>query len=250
MAALQSEVDDTTHDAELVAERNVFCTDCAPVGLPPPAPPGATLADAPPPLTSLPLELLAITTVSGQRYAFARIAAADARWSGAYYLDDEIPGAGPVVALGGRFVDFHNRSSGRIERLDVLGAPPPSPPPLGGGVTELDTSIKKIDDAHFEVSRALIDKLLADPALLASSARLRPAGGGQPGFKVFAVRADSAAARLGLKNGDTLTAVNGYELGQNYDKLLELYTKLKSSERVSLQVMRGGQTVTLTYAIK
>lgn len=67
---------------------------------------------------------------------------------------------------------------------------------------------------HWVVERALIDRLLADPMAMARGARIVPSmKNGQPdGLKLYAIRRTSFWAHVGLQNGDTLHAVNGYDL--------------------------------------
>jgi type II secretory pathway component PulC len=199
------------------------------------------------------------------RFASATITDASSTWSGAYGVGEMIPGAGEIVQVTARHVDFENRATGRIERLDLLGVPPsapPAPPPTGGGpravpapsaggdlAAELDQAIKRSDDTHYTISRGMVEKLLADPSLIAGAARIRPVASG-PGLMLSYVRPGSAPDKLGLKKGDVLLGVNGYELSQNYDKLLELYTKLKSASNVSVEVRRGDKTLTLSYGVR
>ena len=77
----------------------------------------------------------------------------------------------------------------------------------------LDT-IARIDDTHAEMPRATLQRLLDDPSLVGTSARVIPSvrNGDSDGFKLYAIRPGSFYARLNLQNGDTVRAVNGYEL--------------------------------------
>ena len=50
-------------------------------------------------------------------------------------------------------------------------------------------------------------------------------------------------------NGDTLHAVNGFELN-SMDKALEVYTKVRESSSLSVSITRRGKPVTLNYTIK
>ena len=61
--------------------------------------------------------------------------------------------------------------------------------------------------------------------------RARRAGGAERqahGFKLYAIRPSSVYAKIGLTNGDTLSAINGLEL-TTADKALEVYTKLREA---------------------
>lgn len=119
----------------------------------------------------------------------------------------------------------------------------PDPDPL------LDT-IEKIDDTHVKLPRATADALLADPAKFGRQARVVPSiSFGQPnGLKLYAVRPSSVFARLGLTNGDTIHTINGVDMSTP-DKALELYTKLKSVDEVTIDLTRRGHLLTLTLQI-
>jgi type II secretory pathway component PulC len=135
------------------------------------------------------------------------------------------------------------RYANRGSPLSSLYSTPPAPDPL------LDT-IEKIDDTHVRLPRATVDALLADPMGVAKGARVVPSvkNGQASGFKLYAIRPSSVYARLGLMNGDTITAVNGEDV-TTPDKALEVYTKVKSASELKLDITRRGQPVELTITI-
>jgi type II secretory pathway component PulC len=115
---------------------------------------------------------------------------------------------------------------------------------------EIVAAIKKIDDTHVEVSRSAIDKVLANPMAVAKGARVVPAvKNGQPsGFKLYAIRPSSPYAALGFMNGDTIEAVNGFEL-RDASTALDVYTKLRSAKELQIDLTRRGQPMTLSITI-
>lgn len=262
-----------TKDGKPLVDRNMFCSTC----LPPV--PVATDATGPidpntVPMTSLPL-LLVATHVTDKRYAheaFATILNTATQKQGAYWIDQgkpdpsrpsEIPGAGKVVAIHYKYVDFTNTGSGRKERISITGeAPPPptvaavteAPKPAGDGddlTALIDAGVKKIDDTTFEIDRSLVDKVLANPMAVAKGARVMPSSkNGEPnGFKLYAVRPSSVYAKLGFSNGDTLHAINGMELN-SMDKAMEVYSKVRDASSLQVNVTRRGKPVTLNYTIR
>jgi general secretion pathway protein C len=86
---------------------------------------------------------------------------------------------------------------------------------------------------------------------LAKGARVVPAvKNGQPdGFKLYAIRPSSVYAKLGLTNGDTLQAINGFQL-TSADKALEVYTKLREATQLEVEITRRGKPMTLKYSIR
>lgn len=257
-----------TKDETAIVGRNIFCSTCEP---PRPAEPAAVTSTAPVdpdyvPTTSLPLALLATSvSTTDEAWSSATISNTQTQKAGSYWLHEHIPDAGEIVAIRPRYVDFHNRSTNRVERVDLLGAaapppavkPPPTPTPVASGnaeadlTAEIDQKVRKIDDTHYEIERSLVDKVLNDPSLIARSARIVPSikDGKANGFKMYAIRPNSVYAKIGLQNGDTIHSVNGFEI-TSPDKALEVYTKVKSASSLSVQITRRGQLVTLEYTIK
>lgn len=113
----------------------------------------------------------------------------------------------------------------------------------------LDT-IVKIDETHYQVPRATVDAWLANPMGVAKGARIVPSvkNGQANGFKLYAVRPSSPYARLGLHNGDTVHAINGFSLATAEDAL-EVYTKLRGATKVELDISRRGKPVFLTIEV-
>jgi hypothetical protein len=104
----------------------------------------------------------------------------------------------------------------------------------------------------YQVDRAALKHFLDSP--LDKGVRVVPSmSNGRPnGFKLYAIRPSSIYAALGLRNGDTVHAVDGHELS-GMDKALEVYSaiqpKLKSSKPATIvvSIRRRGQPVRLTY---
>jgi hypothetical protein len=115
----------------------------------------------------------------------------------------------------------------------------------------MDAGIRRISDSHVEISKDLVDAVLANPMAVAKGARVVPSvKDGKPnGFKLYAIRPSSIYARIGISNGDTLKTVNGFEI-DSADKALEVYTKIREATSLDLRLERRGKPVTLRITIK
>lgn len=246
-----------------VLGRNMFCSTCDPPKAPDPttAPP---VDENHPPVTSLPLALLATIVAADPSVSAATIFNTSSFKSGSYGVGDLIPDAGRVKRIHPKSVDFVNKTSNRLERVELAptNAPPvaAAPPPPAAAepanpdndlLAAVDKGVKKIDETKFDIDRALVDKILADPTVAARSARIVPSiKDGKPnGFKMYAIRPNSLFAKIGLQNGDTITSINGMDMSSP-DKALEVYTKVRSSSSLSVSVIRRGQPVNMDYSIK
>jgi general secretion pathway protein C len=244
---------------EEILNRNIFCSPCPPILKPAETPGGPP---PPPPLqrTSLPLKLLAVM-----------YAPTDPRWSLAIIRDNDDKSTGPF-GVGSRlreatideidetraYLDF---GGGRREYLELLDPPPNAPAPAAAApaapkerdplAEALDKGIKKTGPNSFEVQHATLDALLGNMGALAKAARIVPEmkDGKSAGFRLLAIKPDGPFGKIGLQNGDIISAINGLDM-TSPDKALEVYTKLKTANHLSVGLERNGQKITEDYNIR
>lgn len=116
---------------------------------------------------------------------------------------------------------------------------------------EIASKIKKISDTEIEIDRSAVDKILSDQAQLMRSARIVPEqkDGKTIGIRLFGVRPDTLLGTLGLKNGDRLEQINGFDMGSP-EKALEAYARLRTADSLKLTLNRRGQPTTIDIKIK
>jgi general secretion pathway protein C len=248
-------------EVEEILKRNIFCSTCPPILEKPKDPNDTKPAEPTLQRTSLPLRLLAVMFAPPP---------GDPRWSLAIIRDTEDHSVGPY-SIGSKVREatisdidedrVYLELSGRKEYLDLIdkgpapGAPaapaPAAAPPADPLMAELDRGIKKVGEHNYEVQRATVDSLLGNMSLLSRSARIVPEirDGKAAGFRLFSVRPDGPFAKIGLQNGDVISAINGLEM-TSPDKALEVYTKLKSASHLSVGLERNGQKINKEYNIR
>jgi hypothetical protein len=136
----------------------------------------------------------------------------------------------------------------------VRRASTPTTPPAPSVVSMPNEALEKgiqCTANRCTLSHELVEQLRANLGLWSTSARMVPSfkDGKPAGIKVFAIRPDSVYAHLGLLNGDTLVSLDGLDLSSP-EKALESYTHVKSKSRVTLEVERRGQKLTMEYILK
>jgi general secretion pathway protein C len=255
----------TTHynkDVEAILKRNIFCSTCPPIIEEPQTDDPGVPATPSPVRTSLPLKLMAIMFSPPPN---------DPRWSVAVIRDNERNSAGPY-AIGGKIreatiVDIQETriymdNGGKPEFLDLLDPPPapavaptaavpPPAPSTDPFAAELDKGIKKVSENGYEIQRGTVDSMLGNMAVLSRAARIVPEvrDGKNAGFRLFSVKADGPFGKIGLQNGDVIYAINGMEM-TSPDNALQVYTKLKSANHISVAIERNGAKLTKDYNIR
>ncbi len=116
---------------------------------------------------------------------------------------------------------------------------------------EIAAKIKKISDTEFEIDRSAIDKILENQSELMRSARIVPEqkDGKVVGIRLFGVRPETLLGTLGLKNGDRLETINGFNMGSP-EKALEAYARLRTANNLKLSLNRRGKPTTINLRIK
>jgi general secretion pathway protein C len=116
---------------------------------------------------------------------------------------------------------------------------------------ELGRGIRKLAEHHYEIGRSTLDLALGNLGVLAKWVRVAPeVREGKPvGFRLFAITADGPFAKLGLRNGDVLIAINGLDLATP-ERVLEAYSKLRTAPHLILGLLREGREITQDYTIR
>lgn len=112
---------------------------------------------------------------------------------------------------------------------------------------DIASKIHKISDTHFSVERSVIDQVLEKQAELMRSVRVVP---GKDGTGLYGIRPDSLLGMLGLENGDALQSINGFEMTTDPSKALEAYTKLRTSDHLTVSITRRGKPTNIDVDIK
>lgn len=255
-------------NGEPILKRNMFCSDCPPIlAQPETEQPG----DGAPVRSSLPLQLIATLVSDDPSWSFAALRHTEQRKTGLFGLGSMVlPGltasVAPGVTSGVTVESIEPRrvflvNAGRREYVDLEGQGAAPPPPAAGkaaaadagglSAAELDRGVRKASDNAYEIDRGLVEKALLDPATIGKGARIVPSvkDGAPNGFKIYAIRPGSVYARIGLSNGDTIHAINGFEM-TSPDRALEVYTKVRNASHVSVSLTRRGQPMTLDYSIR
>ncbi len=124
-----------------------------------------------------------------------------------------------------------------------------------GGAPGLDPAlakgIQKVSATEFNIDRSVVDKILENQSELMRQARIVPEqeNGKVVGIRMFGIRPETLLGVLGMENGDRLQTINGFDMASP-EKALEAYARLRTADKLVVQVNRRGQNMNLDYNIK
>lgn len=116
---------------------------------------------------------------------------------------------------------------------------------------ELDQGIEKISDTKFSIQRSIVDKVLANQGSIMKTARVIPheEDGRVVGVKLYGIRRTSLLGKLGIRNGDMLRTINGFDM-TSPDTALEAYSRLRTADALSVALKRQNKEMTIEYNIQ
>ena len=220
-------------------------------------------------ITGLPLETLPESDASGGTLRtslriklLGTLLSVDSAWSIASLLDlsrqkartvmvgDEVGDFRVLEILRDRVVVARNGRREIINHTPDDGGLRPS----GDWMTDsgrMGSGIRALDESHYEVRRTALDAALNHPEDLARDVRIGPSSGeGQPrGFKLIAIRPGSLFAQIGLRDGDVLRRINGFEMN-TVENAFEAYTRLRSANRIDVDLERNGSSIRKSYSVR
>ena len=134
-------------------------------------------------------------------------------------------------------------------------APVVSSTPRGRGAAPLDPELRKgivaVSPTEYNIDRSVVDRILENQSELMRQARIIPVqeNGRVVGVRLLGVRPDTLLGVLGMQNNDRLQTINGFEVA-NPEKALEAYARLRTADKLTIQVNRGGKNMNLDYNIR
>ncbi len=201
---------------------------------------------------SINYKLVGTVVSSIERYSLAILIDNSTNTTGVYSVGDQLQDA--VITSIERKRMYYKRGR-RIEYLDLEevnkeNVPKFKPAPAAVAPPS-EEGVRKIAENKYVVSQSELEKTLTNLNDVAMQARIVPnfEGGKANGFKIFNIKANSIYEKIGLKNGDVIQKINGFEINSP-DKAFEVYQKLKDAKAINVEINRGGSNMTLDYTIR
>ena len=110
---------------------------------------------------------------------------------------------------------------------------------------------EKVAENSWVIDRKMVANSLNDMSRVMTDARLTPrvSGGRVEGFLVTEIKTRGIFDAIGLKNGDVLTKINGYDI-DSPEKAVQVLSALRGQTNINLDILRAGKPKSLHYTIR
>jgi general secretion pathway protein C len=144
-----------------------------------------------------------------------------------------------VLTVGGKdeFLEMEDKKTGK-RTLASPRTPFSAPRRIAARPQNIKLKRKQIEDAMKDINS------------LMSQAKIQPhlENGSPDGLILTGIKPRSIFRRLGLRNGDIITGVDGEQI-QTVDSAMRFYENLRTSTNTSIQIKRRGREKTINYNI-
>lgn len=238
-----------------ISRRNIFNVE------PTPGPPAPQVAVKTP--LNLKLWGVAIDRTNSKR-SHAIIEDQKTHKQDVHRVGETVPGGAVVKEIDWNKVTLER--DGALEILELVsaagpgggGSAMPVPPGRAGAAPATTTAagptgegIQKVSDTEFNVDRTEVDSALENMNQLFTQIRAVPhfEGGQSVGFRLFAIRQDSLFDKIGLKNGDIISRINGQDM-TDPAKAISLFQELRNERQINVELTRNKEPLTLSYSLR
>lgn len=164
-----------------------------------------------------------------------------------YFRKAKVPGVGAVKKIEREKVTLVLDST---KEEVVIRTPPYDPSKaVKSGVTK---SAKDNSNHEYHLPRMEIDAAIEDLPKLVMEMGTSPVSdgkGGIDGFRVTFIKPGSIFSKLGLSESDIIQEVNGQRI-RGVTDALELFSQLRDSSLIKVQIGREKKKIVLTYLIR
>jgi general secretion pathway protein C len=204
--------------------------------------------------TDLKVRLIGTVVAEPAAYSSALIADDDRNAEAlGYGVGDKLYDA-ELTAIDARRVTLR-RADGTVEYLTMDPddkAPPTKSSTFSKSTDGEDDGIQEVSEGKYIISRETMDKYMNDLDSLSRMGRAllhRGPDGQYDGYRMSAIRRNSIADKLGIKNGDIVHSVNGMSLNSMSGAMNAIQT-LQTEAEFGFEITRRGQKTSLNYEIR
>jgi len=215
-----------------------------------------SMASGPARKTSLPLNLVGTMVLKDELKSIASIEDKSQNLVFPVRIDDTIGDKIQITKIQHLRVEFINKSTGMLEFVEIIDDQPGlstramSPTTSGRSGSAAD-GIQQLGEGQVQVDRAVIDKAMGNLGEVLQQAHAMPnfENGMPDGYKILQIVPGSIYDKIGIKNGDIITGLNGEPINDP-GKAFQLFNELRSTNHVDIKVKRNGRTMNMNFDIR
>ncbi|MBU4054293.1 MAG: hypothetical protein KKA41_07975 [Proteobacteria bacterium] len=172
-----------------------------------------------------------------------------------YHQGDSIQDAAIKMILRGKVILRVNDRDEILEMEKVQDSGPDSrrmeSPEMADSAPIRSMSPAVPQSQKVSLDRAEIDNALENVTDLMQQVKVMPNfdNGSPDGFRLSGIKTDSLVRKMGLRNGDVITGVNGNPI-RTMEDAMGFYQQLSGAPNVSLQIKRRGRERNIEFNIK
>lgn len=156
------------------------------------------------------------------------------------------------LSVGGSEVTFTVFKEEVPSSISGMGQAAPSPEEAGAFSTGSGSRYtEKVSENAWVIDQKAVTDSLNDMGRVLTDARLTPkvSASGVEGFTVTEIKPRGIFDAIGIKNGDVLTKINGYEI-DSPEKAVQVLSALRGQTNIDLDILRDGRPKSLHYTIR
>ncbi|MDO8426286.1 MAG: PDZ domain-containing protein [Deltaproteobacteria bacterium] len=110
---------------------------------------------------------------------------------------------------------------------------------------------KRLSESEWVIDQSAVLNSIENMGSVLTDARMTPriSKGAIQGFTVTEIKPGGVFDSIGLKNGDILTRINGYEI-DSPEKAMQVLSGLRGATSIELDIVRSGQNKSFHYQIR
>jgi len=201
--------------------------------------------------TPLRVRLLGTVVANDPAYSSALIVNEDEPYAKGYSVGDQLADRTIVEIIKGKVK--LERTDGAFEWLSIEDEAGTRVVPQASRQSDGDEEggVQQTGDNRFSVSRELFDKYINDMESITKLGRAllhRGPDGSFDGYRLAAIRRNTLADQLGIKNGDIIHSVNGEPL-TSLQAAMNAYNTMQTESNFCFEITRRRKPVELCYDV-
>ena len=119
------------------------------------------------------------------------------------------------------------------------------------GLITKGAGIKRLSAGRYRIPQEDLREAVENMSHLLTQVRVVPnfKNGEPDGFKLLSIKRGSLIQQAGLRDGDVIKRVNGIEI-DSPEKAFEVYEQVRNEPVITVEIVRGGSSKTLSYEVR